>query len=212
MSVSEPQAAIRRKLISAARSAKQGYTRSGQPLPRAFFVTDPVRTPNLLAVVKRLPRGFGVIWRHYGNANRLVLGRQLARACHRRGLVLLVSADPDLAARIGAHGVHWPEKTLTAVRTRLPGRIETASAHSTKAIANARRAGVDAVIVSAVFSSRSPSAGEAIGANRFRQIARLSPLPVYALGGINARNAASVMQHAAGWAAIEAVMEGWAKP
>lgn len=206
---SKAQAAIRRKLMAAARGAKGAKARNGKPLPRAFFVTDPVRTPDLLTIVRRLPRGMGVIWRHYGEAKRLATGIALARLCRRRGLVLLVSADPALAARIGADGVHWPERLLCGVRPR--GLMETASAHSRAAIAQAKRLGVDAVLVSAVFPSRSPTAGPAMGALRFRQLTREAPLPVYALGGVDAGNAASAMRHAAGWAAIDSVMSGWEK-
>ena len=196
--------------MAAARSAKGAKARNGAPLPRAFFVTDPVRTPDLLAIVRRLPRGMGVIWRHYGEAKRLATGLALARLCRKRGLILLVSADPGLAAQIGASGVHWPERLLRGVRPRV-GMIETSAAHSRAAIARAKRLGIDAVIVSTIFPSRSPTAGPAMGALRFRQLSREAPLPVYALGGVDALNAASAMRHAAGWAAIDSVLEGWGK-
>lgn len=209
MPPSEPQAAVRRKLIAASRLAKGASGRNGRALPRAFFVTDPVRTPDLLSVVKRLPRGFGVIWRHFGSPSRLATGLALSRACKRRGLVLLVANDPALAARIGAAGVHWPERQLKGIRARRPGAIETAAAHSRAAIARAAARGVDAVLVSAVFPSQSPSAGPAMGPLRLRLLARHAPLPVYGLGGINAGNAARAMHATAGWAAIEGVMEGW---
>jgi thiamine-phosphate pyrophosphorylase len=205
----QPQAAIRRKLLAASRLAKPARARNGKALPRAFFLTDPDRTKNLLGVIANLPRGFGVIYRHFGSANRHVVGAQLARACRQRGVILLVSADPALATRIGAHGVHWPEARLTGVRSRHPRFIETAAAHSRAAISRARRLGVDAAIVSTVFPSRSPSAGRALGPIRFRQIARNAGLPVYALGGINANNAARALSGAAGWAAIDAVLDGW---
>jgi thiamine-phosphate pyrophosphorylase len=92
--------------MAAARRAKPARVRDGRVLPRAFFVTDPVRTPDPLATVNRLPRGMGVIWRHFGESTRLATGLALARACRRRGLVLLVANDPTLANRIGAAGVH----------------------------------------------------------------------------------------------------------
>ena len=209
LKVSSPQAAIRRKLLAAARLAKPARAGNGRALPRAFFVTDPVRTPDPLAIIKRLPRGFGVIWRHFGSPSRLSTGLALARACRMRGLILLVANDPALAARIGAAGVHWPERQLKGIRARRVGSIETAAAHSRIAIARAAALGVDAVLVSAVFPSQSPTAGPALGALRFRQLTRTAPLPVYALGGISAGNAARVMHNAAGWAAIEGVMEGW---
>lgn len=197
--------------MAAARGAKGAKARNGAPLPRAFFVTDPARTPDVLAIAERLPRGMGVIWRHYGEPRRFATGLALARLCRRRGLILLVSADPVLAVRIGASGVHWPERLLSGVRPRVRGMIETAAAHSRAAMARARRLGVDAVIVSAVFPSRSPTAGPAMGALRFRQLNREAPLPVYALGGVDAVNAGGAMRHAAGWAAIESVMAGWGK-
>lgn len=209
MKPGQPQAAIRRKLRAAARLAKPAQTKTGRALPRAFFVTDPARTPELLAIAARLPRGFGVIWRHFGAADRLATGRKLANICRRRGLVLLVSADPALAARIGADGVHWPETRLSGVRPRRAQWIETAAAHAPRAIARAARLGADAVLVSPVFPSRSPSALRPLGVLRFRQLARAARLPVYALGGINAANAARAMAHAAGWAAIDGVIEGW---
>ena len=162
-------------------------------------------------MVNRLPHGFGVIWRHFGSPSRLATGLALARACRRRGLILLVANDPALAARIGAAGVHWPERQLKGIRPKKSGWIETAAAHSRAAIAHAAARGVDAVLVSAVFPSNSPTAGPALGALRFRRLTQSASLPVYALGGINAGNAARAMHNAAGWAAIEGVMEGWKK-
>lgn len=150
-----------------------------------------------------------MIYRHFGAANRLTVGASLARACRLRGLIFLVSADPTLASAIGADGVHWPEARLRGVRKRRPHFIETASAHTRAGIARAHALGLDAAILSTVFPSRSPSASRAIGPLRFRLIAHNAPLPVYALGGVNERNAAHAMAHAAGWAAIDAVMSGW---
>lgn len=195
--------------MAAARVATGAAARNGRPLPRAFLFTDPLRTPDILRVARRLPSGFGIVWRHYGAPDRLATGRDLARLCRRRGIMLLVSADPALALRIDADGVHWPEARLTGARSS--HLIETASAHSASAIARAARLGIDAVFVSAIFESRSPSAGKPLGPLKFRQLARVARLPVYALGGLNARNAARAMANAAGWAAIDAVLDGWGR-
>lgn len=48
-----------------------------------------------------------------------------------------------------------------------------------------------------------------MGALRFRRMVRGAGLPVYALGGIHASNAALAMAGAAGWAGVDAVLEGW---
>lgn len=212
MAKSQPQAAIRRKLLAAARMAKPTRARNGRLLPRTWFMTDPKRTPRPERVAATLPAGFGVIYRHFGAKDRFANGAKLARVCRRRRLVLLVSADPDLARVIGADGVHWPESKLAGTRPRQPCWIETVSAHSRPAIARAARLRVDAVILSAIFASESPSARRPIGAVRFRILSAGAALPVYALGGLNAANAARALanRRAAGWAAIEAVMSGWA--
>ncbi|MDP3737375.1 MAG: thiamine phosphate synthase [Hyphomonadaceae bacterium] len=209
MHKSQAQAAARRKLLAASRLVKPVRARNGRALPPAWFITDPKRTKHPERIAVRLPRGFGVIFRHFGAKDRFDAGLRLAAVCRARGLVLLVSADPELARVIQADGVHWPEASLRGVRGRNGRWIETASAHSPAAIARAAKLGVDAVIVSTVFESGSASAGKPMGALRFRQIARASALPVYALGGITPHNAAHAMMHAAGWAAIDAVVSGW---
>jgi thiamine-phosphate pyrophosphorylase len=214
MALSQPaklqaQVAIRRKLMDAARRATPSFGRNGRALPRAWFMTDPKRTPRPERIVENLPPGFGVIYRHYGSKDRFEVGARLAVICRRRRLTLLVSADPGLARRIRANGVHWPEARLKGARVRRPRWVETMSAHSRCAIAKARSLGIDAAIVSAVFASPSPSAGAPMGPLRFREIARSAGLPVYALGGVNHRNAARAMAHAAGWASVEAVISGW---
>lgn len=175
-------------------------------------MTDPKRTPDIERIVARLPRGWGVIFRHFGTPDRVEVGRRLTRIAKGRA-VLLVSGDPELARVIGADGVHWPEAKLRAVRVKSPRWIETASAHGRAALARAKAMGVDAAILSPVFDSASSSAGKPIDALAFRALARGAGLPVYALGGINARTAARALSGqksgAAGFAAVEAFIEGW---
>lgn len=203
----EAQRAARRKLLAAARTSGR---RSG--LPPALFLTDPVRTPDPAGVANGLPAGWGVIYRHFGARDRLTVARALAGVCRRRGLVLLIAADPDLARSVGADGVHWPARRLP-VRMTSGFRLQTASAHSLREIARARRAGADAAILSAVFPSRSPSAGHPMGPLKFRLAARSGRLPLYALGGVKPDNAARVSRDTraqiAGWAAIDGLRDAF---
>jgi thiamine-phosphate pyrophosphorylase len=212
MSLSQSQAAARRKLLAAARMAKPAFAlrKSGKalPLPRAWFMTDPKRTPHPERIIAALPHGWGVIYRHFGAANRIETARRLANLCRGR-LIFLVAADPELARAVRAHGVHWPEAKLRRVRPRNPRLIETASAHSHAALARAAAMNVDAAILTPVFQSASPSAGKPLGPLAFRRLARGASLPVYALGGINAQTATRAMSGAAGFAAIDGIVEGW---
>jgi thiamine-phosphate pyrophosphorylase len=201
----EAQRAARRKLRASARPV------IGSHLPPALFLTDPQRTPDPVAVAERLPAGWGVIYRHFGAADRFQTAERLAHVCRKKGLVLLIAADPPLARAVKADGVHWPARLLSGMRTAGGFRLQTASAHSLREIMQARRAGVDAATLSAVFPSRSPSAGKPIGPLRFRLAARQGGLPLYALGGVSAANAARVTTSArariAGWAAVESVSD-----
>lgn len=163
-----------------------------KPLPPLLFVTDPQRTPNPAAIAERLPRGTGIVFRAFGAPDALEQGRRLAEVAHRRGLVLLVGADEGLAVEAGANGVHLPERLahrLPLLRARHPRWIITAAAHSPSAVRRAARLGADAVLLSTIFQSRSPSAGRPIGPVRLAAIARSAPVPVYALGGVDMKNA-----------------------
>jgi len=83
--------------------------------------------------------------------------------------------------------------------------LVTAAAHDEPAIRRARLAGCDAVLVSTVFASSSPSAGKPLGTVRFAALVRRAGLPVYALGGVDARTAPRLLgSGAAGLAAIGA--------
>ena len=161
-------------------------------LPRLLFFTDPARTPDPEAIARTLPRGSAIVFRAFGAADAAVRGLRLRRIADERGLKLLVGADPALAQALGADGVHLPERLAQRAR-RLkathPAWIVTAAAHSPLAARRGLAAGADAVVVSAVFASASPSAGPAIGPLRLALLVRAVRGPVYALGGINNKTA-----------------------
>ena len=177
------------------------------PLPPLLFFTDPARTPDVAAAMVRLPRGAGVVFRAFGAPDADAKGRKLARIARRRGLVLLVGAAAALAARIGAGGVHLPERLAArAPAIRRPGWIVTTAAHSPLAARRGLALGADAVVVSAAFPSSSPSAGAPIGPLRLAQIVRRAGGPVYALGGINDKTARRLLPAGlVGLAAVEAL-------
>jgi thiamine-phosphate pyrophosphorylase len=69
--------------------------------------------------------------------------------------------------------------------------METASAHRGLDIAKALGLGVQAVLISTIFVSNSPSAKRPLGAIRLAKIQRAFPSAVlFALGGITQKNAA----------------------
>jgi thiamine-phosphate pyrophosphorylase len=180
-----------------------------KPFPPLLLFTDPARTPDPAAAAERLPRGAGVVFRAFGAPDALATGQALARVCRRRGLVLMVGADPELARRLKAAGVHLPQRlagragVIRALRRRF--RI-TAAAHDLSSALKARRAGAEALVISPVFPSRSPSARRALGPMALAGLVRRARVPTYALGGVNAPSARALgLTGVFGLAAVDAL-------
>lgn len=194
------------KLLEAAQRLRPARL-PAKPLPRLLFLTDPGRTPDPEAILETLPPEVGVIFRPFGAPDAVIQGRRLAAIARRRGLTLLAGADPDLALAIGADGLHLPERlaqALPALRAAHPDWILTAAAHGPAGLIAA-----DALLVSPVFPSNSPSAGAPLGVEAFTDLVAAAPAPVYALGGVTAETAARLeFTGAAGLAGIEAFLPG----
>jgi thiamine-phosphate pyrophosphorylase len=177
------------------------------PAPSLYFLTDPERTPDPLAVMRTLPRETAVVYRHFGASERLRLARAIASLCRSRGLTLLIAADPALARQVGAAGVHWPERALPTHRDG-DFSLVTVSAHSREAALRASFWGANACILGPVFSTRSSSDNAPLGLFCASQIARATPIPVIALGGVDADNAARLSGRGfAGLAAVDAFLD-----
>ncbi len=172
-----------------------------------ILMTDDERLADPLGAARALPRGSMVILRTRNMAQRRELAGELRAIAKARRLTFLIAGDPELAARIGADGIHLPESDARQAahwRARHANWIITAAVHSLNALVAARHA--DAVLVAPVFPTASHPGAATLGPMRLRFIAQHSPLPVYALGGIDAHTI-QILQGAklAGVAAIGAL-------
>lgn len=150
----------------------------------------------------RLPRGSLVVVRGHDRAART---RLLDALFDVPGIALSVADDPVLAARVG--GLHLPEARMREAahwRARHPGWHISAAVHSLAAIGRARH--LDLLLLSPVFSTASHPGGAALTPVRAAHIAAASRVPVYALGGITAGNAALLAPSFDGIAAIGALL------
>lgn len=180
-------------------------------LPRVVLMTDDRRLPDPRAAVCGLPRGAGVVFRHYGwpAAERERLGRALRALARARGLVFLVGCDGALATRLGADGLHLPEAMLARAagwRRCRPGWLITGAVHGARALAAAARLRLDGVLLSPVWPSASHPGVAPLGPLRFAALAARAPTPVLALGGMDGgrlRRLAPARVH--GFAAIAAL-------
>ena len=171
-------------------------------LPALLFFTDPERTPDPAVVARRLPRGAAIVFRAFGAADAGAQAVALKRIARVRGLKLLIGQDAALAQRVGADGVHLPERLAHfagPLKRARPGWIVTAAAHSRRAVL---AADADAVVISPAFPSRSQSAGAPLGPMRLAMLAR--GRAAYALGGVNNKTARRLLDAGLiGLAAVE---------
>ncbi len=194
--------------IFQARAARRASTR----LPALLLLSDEVRLPDSLAALARLPRGSGLVFRHYGARNREALARALAAKARARGIRLLVAGDAHLASGVRAWGLHLPEAKAESSLALGPKSsrkkmIVTVAAHSLRAVFRGAKIGADAAIVGPVFRTESHPGANPLGPLRFARICRLSPIPVYAVGGIGPKTALRLKgSGAAGIAGIGAIL------
>jgi thiamine-phosphate pyrophosphorylase len=177
-----------------------GWVSREKTLPHLWLISDARNDAGLERALAKLPRGSGLIYRHYHlpGPERLVRFRSLRRAARARGHVVIL-ADSALTAREwGADGIYGAPRSLWPHRS---GLLHLATAHNLAEIGLAARLGADAVLLSPVFPTRSHPGGAVLGAARFRLLARQSPVAVIALGGMTSKRARTLRWP--GWAAID---------
>ncbi len=150
-------------------------------------MTDP-RIGDVRPIARALPSQSAIIYRHFGHADRAAIADDLRQIAFGGDHLFLVGADPQLAIACGADGVHFPQNDVADAhiwKERIPEWFLSCAVHDMDSIIEANAAPLDAVILSPVFQSESPSAGTPLGVSGFINLASLSSHPVIALGGIN---------------------------
>ncbi len=173
------------KLLAWGRMVGCSYPTNGtrRRIPSLWLFTDSKRLPDPRTAAARLPPGLaGIVFRHDGHPGRAKLGRDLARICRARRLILVVAGDARLAAALhaGTHlrGGRWPGVFR-------PKGFMTSSAHDAADLRLAAKAGAHLTFLSPVFPTASHPGAPALGSVRWTRLARLAGIPVAALGGID---------------------------
>lgn len=160
-------------------------------------MTDPRLGDGLLASVRQLPFGSGVVFRHYDLpvTQRRALYRQISRMCRQRGHILLLAGQQDWKA----DGVHGRRRLRSPQFVSMP-------VHNAYEIRQAKHIGADLVFLSPLYSTRSHPGKAGLGIMHFAALARLAaPMKVIALGGMTRNRARAItVRTAYGWAAIDA--------
>jgi thiamine-phosphate pyrophosphorylase len=171
-------------------------------LPAIWLVSDARNDAVLEIVLAWLPRGSGLIFRHYHlpPERRLARFQKLARIARRRGHRIALSGTARQARQWRADAAYGPAVRLA----RGPALPRLVTAHSLREIGWARRARACGIALSPVFPTRSHPDSKPLGLLGFRLLAARAGRCVIALGGMNAARAKRL--GSTPWAAIDGLI------
>lgn len=135
----------------------------------------------------------------------LQLAEQLNSACKRASVPFIVNDRSDLAALIGADGIHLGQGDMRITEAReIVGAIDIGvSTHNLQQALEAERDGADRIAFGPVFETATKENPDpVVGLRKLEEVCRAVSLPVVAIGGITPENGARVLEHGAAQLAV----------
>jgi thiamine-phosphate pyrophosphorylase len=163
---------------------------------RLYYVTDDASEQRLEAA---LSGGVDIVQlrlKGASDARILDAARVVRAACDLHGALFLLNDRPDLVEACRADGVHVGQGDASPSSARMTvgsGRLVGLSTHSREQIEAAAREPVDYIAVGPVFQTPTKPGRLPVGRELVRFAAQTVDLPWFAIGGIDARNAAEVV-------------------
>jgi len=189
-------------LLQACRLAATGGEGRRELLARCrlYLVTSPV--PDLEGAVGAA-LGAGVRLVQYrakeaaglDDLQKLNQARALRQLCAAHGALFLVNDRIDIALAVEADGVHLGQGDLPPALARQllgPDRLIGRSTHALAQLQQAVTEGCDYVGVGPVHATPTKPGREPVGLDYVRLAAATSPIPFFAIGGVEANNLAAV--------------------
>jgi thiamine-phosphate pyrophosphorylase len=187
------------------------------PDPPLLVVTDRQQARMPLADVVRAALSAGCRWvsmreKDLSQDDQIALASTLLPIARRHGARLTVHGDAALAKACGSDGVHLPAGADAVQARNMLGRekLVGVSLHTVTEAEAIDPAIVDYAIAGPAFETPSkPGYGPEIGRKGLAEIARAAPVPLLAIGGLNATRAAEVLAVGpAGIAVMGSIMRG----
>jgi thiamine-phosphate pyrophosphorylase len=163
-----------------------------------YLVTSP--TENLLEIVEAsLKAGLTLVQyrdKQSDDTVRLTLAQQLCQLCHQYDALFIMNDRVDIALAVNADGVHLGQQDIPIALARkilgwqkIVGRSTTNREEMEKAIAEK----ADYIGVGPVYATPTKEK-QPVGLEYVNYAARNSPIPWFAIGGIDADNLSDVLQ------------------
>lgn len=187
-----------------------------------YVITDceKLSSAGLLATTTRILQT-GIAALQYRNksgacADRREQARALREVCHRFATPFIVNDDIDLAADVGADGVHLgrDDPSCAEARARLGAQalIGISCYDSVDEAMTAQRAGASYVAFGAFHATATKVARSSADIGLLRRAHNTLNVPIVAIGGINAGNAAALLEAGADVLAVVSSIYGAADP
>ena len=125
------------------------------------------------------------------DAEFLALAAELRELTDETGKIFIINNRPDIAAIVGADGVHLGQMDLPLAEARRllrPGAIVGRSTHSLAQAKAAVNEGADYIAVGPIYETGTKMAGPPVGVELIQQVAAKIACPKVAIGGITAGN------------------------
>ncbi|KKZ13307.1 MAG: thiamine-phosphate pyrophosphorylase, partial [Candidatus Synechococcus spongiarum 142] len=191
---------------------------------RLYLVTQPA--PELLGVVKTcLEAGLRLVqYREKSpqpgeggvtDLQRFRTATALRQLCWDHGALFIVNDRVDLALSVEADGVHLGQEDLPPVAARRllgPERLIGRSTHCLDHLRQAVADGCDYVGVGPVHATPTKPGRPPVGLDYVRQATACSPVPCFAIGGVNLENAHQAMGSGAHGVAVVRALMGASDP
>ncbi len=185
-----------------------------RPLPRVFAFTDAsLRTAPRLAAAAALASlgpAVALVARDHtaGGADLTALAARCLAETRPREAATIVAGRPDVAAGLGAQGVHLRAEDLVASDARrvMPHGWIGRSVHTAAEGAAAAEEGVDYLVAGAIWPTESHPGRPGAGLGLIEALVPLG-LPIVAIGGVTPERAWDV--HRAGAYGVAAIRALW---
>lgn len=136
--------------------------------------------------------------KHFPARKYLEVCSNLAETLANRDARFIVNDRPDIAAMIGAGGVHVGQEDLPPEEARRicgSGRWVGVSTHNLQQVRAAAKTSADYIAVGPIFSTSTKEKPDAVvGTSFIREARKLTQKPIVAIGGITRERAAEVYE------------------
>ncbi len=178
-----------------------------------YLVTS--STENLFKIVESALQG-GLSLVQYRKKNiddiiRIEMAQKLCELCHKYDALFIVNDRADIALEVNADGVHLGQQDIPialAKRILGPNKIIGRSTTNPQEMAKAIAEGADYIGVGPVYATPTKPDKQAAGLDYIKYATKHSPIPWFAIGGIDENNLTEVMASGATQVAVvRAIME-----